>query len=107
MFDGEQIFYNEFAISVQFKSKHDRTCWVLTCVYGPCSPDGKVAFTNWLKNLQMAPNSNWIILGDFNLIRKLKDMNKPGGDVIEMFRFNSAISSLGLEEVKLQGKKFT
>lgn len=107
MFDGEQTFCNEFAISVQLTSKHDRSSWVITSVYGPYTPEGKIVFTNWLKNFQSSVNSNWMILGDFNLIRKPEDRNKPGGDLAEMFRFNSAISSLGLNEVKLQGKRYT
>lgn len=53
------------------------------------------------------PNDDWLILGDFNLIRKLEDRNKPGGDLSEMFRFNAAISCLGINEIVLQGRKFT
>jgi hypothetical protein len=79
----------------------------LTCVYGPCSPEGKVNFTNWLKSINMPTDVDWVIFGDFNLIRKTEDMNRPSGDINEMFRFNSAISSLGLNEVKIQGRKFT
>lgn len=52
----------------------------------------------------MPTDMDWIVLGDFNLIRKLEDRNRPGGDLAEMFRFNSAISSLGLNEVRLQEK---
>lgn len=55
----------------------------------------------------MPENIEWIILGDFNLIRKPEDRNKPGGDLAEMFRFNYAISTLGPNEIKLQGRKYT
>lgn len=53
----------------------------------------------------MPTDVDWVILGDFNLIRKPEDRNRPGGDINEMFRFNSAISNLGLNEVKIQGRK--
>jgi len=55
----------------------------------------------------MSLEVNCIILGDFNLIRKPEDRNRPGGDLIEMFMFNEAISELGLVEIPLQGRKFT
>lgn len=79
VFSGEQIFSNEFAISVQLSSALDNTSWVLTLVYGPCSTEGKLAFTNWFKGINMNNDTNWMILGDFNLIRKPEDRNKPGG----------------------------
>lgn len=106
LFEGELVFFNDFAVSVQFWSRHDGSSWIITTVYGPCTAPGKMAFLNWLKNIIMPENVNWILLGDFNLIRKPKDRNKPGGDIGEMFRFNSMISALGLNEVKLQGRKF-
>lgn len=55
----------------------------------------------------MAPEVDWMILGDFNLIRKIEDRNKPGGDLAEIFRFNAAISHLGINEIVLQGRKYT
>lgn len=107
LFIGQQTFCNDFAVSVRFTTRADNTSWTLTCVYGPCTPEGKISFMNWLKEIFMPQDEEWIILGDFNLIRKPEDRNRPGGDITEMFRFNAAISSLGLNEVKLQGRKFT
>jgi len=48
-----------------------------------------------------------MITGDFNLIRRLADRNKPEGDTNNMLRFNEAISSLGINEIVLQGRKYT
>ena len=79
----------------------------LTCVYGPCTKEGKGLFLNWFQNIQMAPEVDWMILGDFNLIRKIEDRNKPGGDLAEIFRFNATISHLGINEIVLQGRKYT
>jgi hypothetical protein len=55
----------------------------------------------------MPDDINWIILGDFNLMRGPENRNKPGGNFVEMFTFNDAISTLGLNEVELQGRNFT
>jgi hypothetical protein len=55
----------------------------------------------------MPDNMDWIILGDFNFTRKPSDRNKLGGDINDMLLFNDAISSLGLVELPLEGRKFT
>jgi mannosylglycoprotein endo-beta-mannosidase len=106
-FSGTRIFSNNFCVSIEFCSVHNNDSWVLTCVYAPCSPDGKLVFLEWLKNIQMPDNVDWLLLGDFNLIRKPEDRNRPGGSLSEMALFNEAISSLGINEVLLQGRKFT
>lgn len=55
----------------------------------------------------MPEDTDWMIVGDFNLMRKQEDRNKEGGDLTEMFMFNDAISALGLTEIVLQGRRFT
>lgn len=107
LFSGELIFSNEFAISVEMTSLLDNESWVLTNVYGPCSAEGKRQFTDWLKQIQMPDEIDWLIVGDFNLMRRLEDKNKVGGDLTEMFMFNDALSALGLNEIVLQGGKYT
>ena len=55
----------------------------------------------------MPEEVSWLIVGDFNLIRRPEDRNREGGDIQEMFLFNEAISSLGLIEIPLHGRRFT
>lgn len=55
----------------------------------------------------MPDDQEWLIVGDFNLLRKPEDRNRPGGNASEMLLFNEAISSLGLVEIPLHGRKFT
>jgi len=55
----------------------------------------------------MPESTKWLIVGDFNLMRKHEDRNRDGGNIQEMFLFNEAISSLGLVELPLLGRKFT
>ena len=38
----------------------------------------------------MPDNMDWLVLGDFNLIRRLTDRNKSGGDVNDTMLFNEA-----------------
>lgn len=42
----------------------------------------------------MLHEAKWLIIGDFNLIRSTANMNKPGGNIQEMLKFNEAISRL-------------
>jgi hypothetical protein len=76
-------------------------------VYGPSVADGKISFLNWLKGIEMPDTIDWMILGDFNLIRREENRNMLGGNVNEMLPFIEAISLLGLHEIPLQGRKFT
>lgn len=55
----------------------------------------------------MLEDVDWIVMGDFNLIRSPDNRNKIGGNLSEMFMFNNAISRLGLNEITLQRRKFT
>ena len=55
----------------------------------------------------MPDDIDWLIIGDFNLIRRPEDRNKEGGDANEMYLFNEAISSLGLVDLPLMGRHFT
>jgi len=106
-FEGTLVFQNEFAMSLEFKSPHNGNYWLLTNIYALCTPDGKRDFCDWFKNIQMPDEQDWIIVGDFNLMRSPDNRNRPRGDVTEMLLFNEAISSLGIVELPLQGKHFT
>jgi hypothetical protein len=86
---------------MEFSSTHNDAHWILTCVYGPCTAEGKVLFLNWLKEVQMPNDIDWLVLGDFNLIRKQEDRNMSGGNATKMMLFNEVISSLGLNEIVL------
>jgi hypothetical protein len=107
LFSTTTLYHNNYAISLEFCSAHNNTKWTLTCIYTPGTPEGKILFLEWFKNNPINNEDNHIILGDFNLIRKIEDRNKPGGDISNMFRFNAAISQLGINEIALQGRRYT
>jgi hypothetical protein len=68
---------------------------------------GKRAFLDWFGNIQMSDDICWLVVGDFNLMRRSEDRNRPGDNISEMLQFNAAISSLGLEEIPLHGRRST
>ena len=100
------IFQNNFASSIEFTSLHNNVIWILMNIHAPCTPAGKREFVRWFKNIQMPDVKEWLVIGDFNLIRKPEDRNKEGGDINEMFLFNEAINTLGLTELPLHGRRF-
>lgn len=54
------------------------------------------------------PNSvDWLIVGDFNMYRNPEDRNREGANTHDMLNFNNAISSLGVVEIPLHGRKYT
>jgi endonuclease/exonuclease/phosphatase family metal-dependent hydrolase len=68
---------------------------------------GKSIFLNWLKDIQINPEVDWLVVGDFNLIRGPHNRNKPGGNLQEMLLFNEVISAQRWVELPLRGRQFT
>lgn len=98
---------NEYGLSVQLTSTHSGDNWVLTNIYGPADHESKPLFVHWLQNVEMSDDLDWMLVGDFNLIRGPNNRNKPGRHVNEMLLFNEAISALGLIKIPLKGNRFT
>jgi hypothetical protein len=106
-FMGCTIFQNNYAMSIELASTLNGMPCILTNVYATRTPDGKMEFLNWFNNIDMSINTDWLLVSDFNLIRRQSDRNKPGGNVNGMLGFNEAISNLRLEELKLYSNRFT
>jgi exonuclease III len=75
-FNGQVISQNDYAMSIEFESKISRAVWVLTNVYAPCTPESKIEFMNWLHDFVMPDETDWLLVGDFNLIIRPSDRNK-------------------------------
>lgn len=73
----------------------------------PCTTAGKREFLEWFENVSMLDNTDWIVFGDFNIMRKPEDRNREGADLNEIFLFNQAINKLDLIELPLHGRQFT
>jgi len=77
-FSGQAIYENEFAQNVELQCSISGISWVLTNVYAPCTPERKLIFLEWFRNISMPQDLPWLIVGDFNLIRWPNNRNKPG-----------------------------
>jgi hypothetical protein len=55
----------------------------------------------------MQEEINWLVVGDFNLLRNPSNRNRPGGNLQDLFLFKEAISAQGWVELPLHGRKYT
>ena len=101
------ISNSKFQVTIQLTCKISLAVWHITNVYGPTLSDERALFTDWLYNIDTTPLHNWMILGDFNLIRSNANRSRGSGDVNNMLLFNSIISHLELEEIPLKGRAYT
>lgn len=79
LFTGAVVFSSHFALVINFTSTLSSHSWTLANIYGPCSGDARITFTNWLYNLDIPSSQDWLLVGDFNYIRAPDNRNKPGG----------------------------
>ena len=108
VFSGDVIFSSEFALVITFTSTLSAHSWSLANIYGPCSGDARLTFTNWLYDLVIPPpTQDWLLLGDFNYIRAPENRNKPGGCPSDMCTFNDIMRKLSLIELPIKGRSFT
>jgi hypothetical protein len=106
-FNAHVVFQNNFVMSIECTSTISGASWILRNVYAPSTPEGRQSFLQWLKNIEMPDETDWLIIGDFNLIRRQSYRNRPGGNIQDMLNLNDAVSYLRLEELGLIGNKFT
>ena len=79
LFTSVVVFSSHFALVINFTSTLSSHSWTLANIYGPCSGDARITFTNWLYNLDIPSSQDWLLVGDFNYIRVPDNRNKPGG----------------------------
>ena len=94
-------------MTVKLLCKLDNKIIHLTNIYGPASSPQKMGFITWLMNFDTSDFDDWVLGGDFNLIRYPENRNKPGGDQTEMNLFNEAISDLDLVDIPFSGRNYT
>ena len=81
--------------------------WTLVNVYGPCQEPRRTDFINWLHNLDIPDDENWILMGDFNFYRYVDSRNRQGANLNDIAIFNELISYLGLIELPIKGRAYT
>jgi exonuclease III len=107
-FDMVTIPYpSVFSLSVRVCSRLCDVAWDLTGVYGPQHENEKMTFLTELRNIRHMMKPEWLILGDFNMIRRAREKNKGSINRRVIRQFNHTIDYLQLLEIELNGKLFT
>jgi len=76
-------------------------------VYGPQADHDKVQFLDELLQFRASVTSPWLLCGDFNMIYMAADKNNDRLDRRCMRRFRSFINAAQLEQLHLNGRRFT
>ena len=76
-FIGNLIEAKPYGIIVKFQSKHTSESWFPVSIYGPCQGSARDDFVEWLYNLDIQVEENWLLLGDFNFMRSIENRNQP------------------------------
>jgi len=107
LFDGAITHVNSYAVTVNFTSRLNNKSFHVSNIYGPSNPSQKQGFVTWLMNFDTTEFDDWILGGDFNLIRVPENRNKLGDDSTEMYMFNELLSDLDLVEIPFSGRELT
>lgn len=91
IFASTILFSETFALGIHFKATQAANSWNLVNIYGPCADPARQLFTDWLFNLNIPDDEDWILMGDFNFIRSPDNHNRPGGNTNDMMLFNEFI----------------
>jgi hypothetical protein len=84
--------------------KKSDTYWTLTNIYAPCTDREQLHLLQWMHDIHISSDENYMMVGDFDLIRSPQDRNRPGGNINEMLLFSETISHLCLVGIPLKEK---
>jgi hypothetical protein len=77
VFIGHEVFHSQSALSVELHATKSDASWTFTNIYAPCQDDDRLIFLDWLHNIDIPPEENCLLVGDYNLLRSPHDRNKP------------------------------
>ncbi|PWZ06939.1 hypothetical protein Zm00014a_024860 [Zea mays] len=97
----------KFLISSIISHKEKNFSWKFLNVYGAAQEVNKRDFLCELASFCHNSSVPLLIGGDFNIIRRESDKNKPGGTNKWSFLFNAIIEQHGLIELDLVGRQYT
>jgi mannosylglycoprotein endo-beta-mannosidase len=97
----------EHFIRMKLSDRMSRLGWNLIVVYGPAQLEDKESFLEEFAQLCNRCKGAAVIGGDFNIIRKTSEKNKPCILPRWSHIFNSIIDVNGLKEIRLLGRQFT
>ena len=106
-FDVGSCFSNKFFTRMVIMDKQTRFKWNLVNVYGASNARDKPDFLIDLVHVLNSSSLPFVVGGDFNLVRRISERNKPKRLSKWSALFNSIIEHWGLKELVLSGRSFT
>ncbi|XP_071685441.1 uncharacterized protein [Lolium perenne] len=97
----------DFFITGTITDRSNGSSWSMTAVYGPQEDSDKIIFLQELRRIKTMVLPEWIILGDFNLIKSVDEKSNSNINIRMMGRFRRTIDELELKEIHLNGRRFT
>ncbi|GLT37184.1 hypothetical protein SLA2020_115170 [Shorea laevis] len=79
----------------------------LVNVYGPNDRQKRLKLWDELRNMITEEGGRWLIAGDFNAVRCLKEKRGRTGESPDMKEFDAFILSTGLIDIKMVNRRFT
>lgn len=94
-------------ITVRLQQTATGSFFTITNAYGPTVDSLKEGFITELSLAASLADSNWLLAGDFNLVRWLTDCSSCCSSFRLMELFNEFISQSGLMDVPLRNRAYT
>ena len=79
----------------------------ITTVYGPTRGNRKDDFFAEIATQKPPSGERWLVLGDFNQIRRAQDKNNRNINRSRINRFRATLQACELKEIHLQNRRFT
>ncbi|PNT71080.1 uncharacterized protein LOC106866036 [Brachypodium distachyon] len=93
-FTISDVHLSAHSITVTVTMRSEGASWSLTSVYGQQGDPEKLLFIEELKLLEPVVKSEWILLGDFNVITKATDKNNTNINRRLIGKFRGALDVL-------------
>jgi exonuclease III len=97
----------QHSVTATIETRLDKTTWTITVVYGPQGDTEKLNFLQEIRHTKQTADTQWLILGDFNLIYRTSDKNNGRINRRLMSSFRWILDELELKELHLHGRRFT
>ena len=105
-FTIENTIEGDFSLSANIVSPNGFSWW-LSAIYGPAKRSNRKNFWIELDNLKAICLPNWILGGDFNVIRWTNETSVSNPTRHSLNKFNSFIDQCGLIDPPLTNAKYT
>lgn len=105
--DVIQVEVGEYFDRILVFDKIAKFNWNLITMYGDAQIERKAAFSAELSRVYQDNPLPCLLGGDFNIIGKSYEKNKPNDPYHWSFVFNAIIEHAGLREMPLNGRNFT